>query len=342
MMDMIEIDGTYGEGGGQVLRTSLSLAALTGRGVHFTGIRGGRRKPGLMRQHLACVKAVAEITSGTLEGAELNAQELTFKPGKIRAGNYHFVVGSAGSTILVAQTVIPVLLMADAPSHVTIEGGTHADGAPIYEFFEQVYLAALRKMGAEVAVKLDGIGFYPAGGGKILLEIQPVREWKPFSVLTRGKLLNSTLTALGSEIPTQILEDEIRICREDLQGQLQFRTRVREVESVGPGNVLLAILDFEEITEIFSICGDYGVTRKKVADRVAGMLQKYLKSSAPVGRFLADQLLLPMAIGAGGAFKTLAPTLHTTTNIEMIRKFLDVRIGLENLNDGTYIIDVTT
>ena len=152
---MIEIDGSFGEGGGQILRSSLSLAALSGKEVHFRNIRARRRKPGLMRQHLACARAVAEISGGTLSGAELNSQELTFTPGTIRAGNYRFVVGSAGSTILIAQTVLPCLLRADGSSTVVIEGGTHAANAPIFEFFDRVYLSCLRRMAASAAWRDD-------------------------------------------------------------------------------------------------------------------------------------------------------------------------------------------
>ena len=146
-MSMIEIDGSYGEGGGQILRTSLSLAAVTGKAVHFTKIRANRRKPGLMRQHRICALAAAEITGGKLTDAELNSQEMTFEPGSIRGGEYHFTTGSAGSTMLIAQTVVPILLHASEPSRVFLEGGTHTPGAPVFDFFDRVYLPCLRRMG---------------------------------------------------------------------------------------------------------------------------------------------------------------------------------------------------
>ena len=217
---MIEIDGTFGEGGGQILRTSLSLAAITGQAVHFVNIRAKRRKPGLMRQHLACVKATTEITSGNVSGAELNSRELTFEPGTIRGGDYRFVVGTAGSVTLIAQTVIPVLLRADAPSRVEIEGGTHVDQAPIFEFFDRVYLPALRKMGAEVTAKLERVGFYPAGGGKIVLEIQPIRTWNRFECLQAGNLKRALLTAVGHGVDGQIMEDELTVCKNKLNGNM--------------------------------------------------------------------------------------------------------------------------
>lgn len=337
---MIETDGTFGEGGGQILRTGLSLAAITQQAFHIVNIRAKRRKPGLMRQHLTCVRAAAEITGGTVTGAELNSRELIFEPGPIRGGEYHFAVGTAGNVTLIAQTVIPVLLHAQTASHVVIEGGTHTDQAPSFEFFDRVYLAALRKMGAEVTARLERTGFYPAGGGRIALDIQPVKTQKRFECVETGKLLACSLTAAGHDIDAKILDDELAICMESLPAGIEPVTAAEDADSPGPGNVLYAQLEFEKITELFSVCGHCGIARRKVAERVAGMMNKYLFFKAPVGVFLADQLLLPMAVGAGGRFLTTAPSKHTLTNIEVIRKFLHIDVKLENQNNGTYMIEV--
>lgn len=337
---MIEIDGTFGEGGGQILRTSLSLAAITGQAVHIVNIRAKRRKPGLMRQHLACVKATAEITGGHITGAELNSCELTFEPDKIHGGDYRFAVGSAGSVTLIAQTVIPVLLCADGPSHVVIEGGTHTDQSPIFEFFDRVYLPVLRKMGADITAKMDSIGFYPAGGGKIVLDIQPVKSWNRFECMQAGNLKRSMLIAMGCSIDKQIMEDEVFICKDKLEVKEGFRHESQVVKSPGPGNVLYAQMEYENITELFSVCGAFNVSRREVGERVAGMVNKYLALNVPVGRFLADQLLLPMAIGAGGKYLTPPPSKHTQTNIEVIRTFLNTDIELENRKNETYVIEV--
>ena len=337
---MIEIDGTFGEGGGQILRTSLSLASVTGQAVHIVNIRAKRRKPGLMRQHLACVKAIAEITRGRISGAELNSLELTLDPETIHGGDYHFAIGSAGSVTLIAQTVIPALLCANVPSHVVIEGGTHTDQSPIFEFFDRVYLPALRKMGADITAKMESIGFYPAGGGKIVLDIQPVKMWNRFECMQAGSLKRSMLIVMGFGISKQIMEDEVTIFKEKLEVKDGFRHESQEVKSHGPGNVLYAQMEYENITELFSICGAFNVSRREVGERVAGMVNKYLMLNVPVGRFLADQLLLPMAIGAGGKYLTAPPTKHTQTNIEVIRKFLNTDIELENRKNETYVIEV--
>lgn len=337
---MIEIDGTFGEGGGQILRTSLSLAAITGQAAHIVNIRAKRTKPGLMRQHLACVTAVTEITGGHVSGAELNSRELTFEPGTIHGGDFHFAVGSAGSVTLIAQTVIPALLCADVPSHVVIEGGTHTDQAPIFEFFDRVYLPALRKMGAEITAKMESIGFYPAGGGKIVLDIQPVKTWNRFECMQTGKLNRSLLIVMGCDIDRQIMADEVFICKDHLEVKEGFQHETQNVKSPGPGNVLYAQMEYENITELFSVCGEFNVSRREVGKRVAGMVNKYLMLNVPVWRFLADQLLLPMAIGAGGKYLTAPPSKHTQTNIEVIRKFLNTDIELENRKNETYVIEV--
>ncbi len=337
---MIEIDGSCGEGGGQILRTSLTLAALTGQAVRLRNIRANRRKPGLMRQHLTCAKAIAEITGGALAGAELNSQELTFTPGSIRAGEYRFVVGSAGSALLIAQTVLPCLLCADGVSRVVIEGGTHASNAPIFDFFSRVYLPCLRRMGAELTASLDRAGFYPAGGGRITLEIQPVQNWNRLEIMESGMLRSARLTVLQSGIAPQIAEDEIRFCRNALESAEKFRTEIREVPSPGSGNVMFAELEFEQITELFSVCGEIGVSRREVAERVAKLVNHYRAAQVSVGSFLADQLLVPMAIGAGGKFLTLPPSRHTQTNIHVIKRFLPVQIITKNRKNGQFIIEV--
>jgi RNA 3'-terminal phosphate cyclase (ATP) len=339
---MIELDGSIGEGGGQILRTALVLSALTGKQLRLRNIRAKRRKPGLMRQHLACVKAVAEITAGEIKGATLNSQELFFAPGSIRGGDYHFVVGSAGSAVLIAQCVIPCLLHAKTGSRVLIEGGTHAGGAPIFEFLDRVYLPCLQRLGTNLRVKLERVGFYPAGGGRISLEIEPQGRWLRGEFYERGKLLHAGLVTVSHGIDEQIVRDELRFCRGAMQTRPGFTERIETVEAYGPGNVLFAELAYEGISELFSVCGDFGIGRRVVGERVAAMVNRYLAQDAPVGSFLADQLLLPMAIGAGGGFRSCKASCHTLTNIEVIKTFLDVDINVTEDGADLYTIEVKT
>ena len=338
-MNTIEIDGSFGEGGGQMLRTSLSLAAITGQAVHFTKIRANRKKPGLMRQHRLCAVATAEICGGTITGAEINSQEMNFTPGRIKGGEYCFDIGSAGCTTLVAQTILPVLLFADEPSRVVLKGGTYVSKAPSFDFFDRVFLPCLRSMGADVTANLVRPGFYPVGGGEVVLEIKPIGKWRPLELVEGGDVVGGRITALGCRLKQEILEDEVRITSEKM-GDGEWLTEIREVEALGSGNVLFLELERQNITELFSVCGEYDLSRKAVACRVAQMARKYISSKAVVGVFLADQLLLYMALGQGGKYLTLPPSLHTETNAEIIRRFLNVEIEMENLKNGTYMIEV--
>ena len=338
---MLTIDGSIGEGGGQILRTALSLAAITGTPVRFERIRARRPKPGLMRQHLACVKAVAELCGGELSGAELNSQELELKPGAIRGGSYRFVIGSAGSTILLAQTLLPVMLFADSPSVVTLEGGTHADHAPVFEFFAQVFLPCLRKLGVTVDTTLDRYGFFPVGGGQITLSTMPARAWRQFSLTERGDLREARVTALGSGLDRAILTDELQFFQAGLADTPAFSGKISEVPSPGSGNVLFAELRYANLTELFSTCGNFSLSRANVAKRTLGQVMQYLRNGWVVGQYLADQLLLPLALGAGGHYLTGQPTRHAETNAEVIRKFLNVKINFIPQTDRLYEMEVS-
>lgn len=211
MADFIEIDGSLGEGGGQVLRTSLTLSAVTGQPVWIEKIRAGREKPGLKRQHLTCVKAVAEICGAKVSEIGVGSGELEFIPGEIKGGDYHFDVGTAGSVTLVAQTVLPVLLKADTPSTVTITGGTHVPFAPIWEFFAETYLPELRRIGARIEAELVACGFYPAAGGVVKLKVWPMDESKVaknYSLTDLGEYRGGKVVGVVSSIPDSIAEAE--------------------------------------------------------------------------------------------------------------------------------------
>lgn len=318
------LDGSFGEGGGQILRTSLSLSALTGRPLRLEKIRAGRQKPGLKRQHLTAVKAVAAICGARVEGAELGSMQLDFSPGAIRGGSYRFDVGSAGSAVLVAQTVLPVLLRAPASSEIEITGGTHVSFAPCWEFFAESYLPQLRAMGARVEAECETLGFYPAGGGRIRLHVEPFRDEdaRPYSLTETGTLRRARVTAVVSGIPIDIAESEAKILCEKFP-ELALERDVREVDSPGPGNAVWVTLEYERVTAIFSEVGSYDLSRKVVAHRVMNAVRKYLKTGAPVGPHLADQLAVPIiALTGAGTFVKGKDTLHETTNWETIRAFL--------------------
>lgn len=298
MAEWIEIDGSVGEGGGQVLRTALSLAAITNREVSFSNIRAKRDKPGLKRQHLTCVNAVAEISGAKVSGNEVGSMDLEFAPKGINGGDYRFDVGTAGSVTLVAQTVIPVLLKAEKPSSVTITGGTHVPFAPIWEFFSLAYLPELRRMGARVEADMECCGFYPAGGGIVKLRIWPFDESKKperYALDDLGAYRGGKAVGVVSSISRAIAEAEVGIICNQFR-ELHLAPEVREVESFGPGNYAYAELDYERASVVVSSVGTYNKSRKAVANEIVQQLREFIKSGKACEKHLADQLLLPLCL----------------------------------------------
>ena len=203
---MISIDGSFGEGGGQILRTALGLSLVTGQPFRIEKIRAGRRNPGLLRQHLTAVKAAAKIGQAEIAGVNIGSTQLTFTPGRVAHGDYQFAVGTAGSATLVLQTILPALLVSgdqDQQTQLTIEGGTHNPFAPPFDFLSQAFLPLLERMGVRVEARLERYGFYPAGGGRIEITIKPAKRLEPIELNERGKILNRRATALGSSSAAQ-------------------------------------------------------------------------------------------------------------------------------------------
>ena len=337
---MIEIDGSLGEGGGQILRSSLALSALTGQAVRLTRIRAGRPRPGLMRQHLTAVEAAAAVCGAETSGAALGSGTLTFKPGTVRGGTFHFPIGSAGSTTLVLQTVLlPLLLRADTPAEVVIEGGTHNQYAPPFDFIKHVYIPLLQRMCGRVEVEIERHGFYPAGGGRIRARIEPTPRLQPLELLTRGECLERRAVALSSAIRHSVGHEEAYLMTRLLAWPTECAAH-QDVESPGPGNAAFAHVRFEHTAELFTAFGERGLSREAVARRVAEQTKRFLDSEAPVGSHLADQLLLPLALAGGGRFRTLPATEHTKTNIDVIQRFLPVRIRTTELSHSSIEIEV--
>jgi len=322
MKNILHIDGSQGEAGGQVLRTSLSLSMITGTPVRIDNIRAGRVKPGLMRQHLACVKAAQAITDAEVSGAEVGSTIISFKPKAIKAGDYHFSVGTAGSTMLIFQTVLPALALADKESHVTFEGGTHNIFAPSFDFVALAYLPVLQKMGFDVVMTLNQHGFYPQGGGHWQATIKPVTDIRALELLQAGALLDREAIATSANIPAHVAVRELA----EIAKQCQWPSealRSQQVDSRGNGNILSMRLYHEHCVEVVESVGKIGVSAEKVARQAIKMIHRYQAAAVPVGEHLADQLLLPMAIGAGGVFRTLKPSSHALTNMTVIQHFMD-------------------
>ena len=337
---MLTIDGSKGEGGGQILRTALALSLVTGTPFRIEKIRAGRAKPGLMRQHATAVRAAAEISRANVTGGDPGSMELTFAPGAVRGGTYRFAVGTAGSATLVLQTVLPALLRADAVSTLTLEGGTHNPSAPPFEFLRDSFLPQLAKMGANVVATLERPGFYPAGGGRFTVTITRVDTLRPLSLLTRGALRARRVEARIAGVSTSVAERELSAIARVLDWERRDMTRIDLPAAYGPGNVISIVLESDEVTEIVTGFGERGVSAETIATRVAKEAARYLALDVPVGEHLADQLILPMALAGGGTFRTLAPSMHTTTQAELIPLFLPIAVEAMREGEDAYRISV--
>lgn len=340
-MKIIEIDGSEGEGGGQILRTSLALSMHTGTPFVLNNIRAKRAKPGLMRQHLTCVNAAAAISGAQVEGAALNSQTLSFTPGVVKAGDYEFNVGSAGSCTLVLHTVWPALLFTEGVSRLVLKGGTHNPMAPPFHFLDLSYAPLMRKLGAPVQLELKRHGFYPAGGGVIHAQISGAASTlAPFDLLERGAPRGSYAECLCASIPRSVARRELQELQRLLGWEDEQLRHGNARQDEGPGNALMAILEFDAVIEVFTRLGERGVTSEQVAQSLVAEVRKFQSApSAAVGPYLGDQWALPLALavhqtGRAASYTCSLLTQHALTQFETIQRFLPVRITTEPLEEG--------
>jgi RNA 3'-terminal phosphate cyclase (ATP) len=334
---MLVIDGSRGEGGGQILRTALSLSMVTGTAVRVERIRAGRAKPGLMRQHLVCVRAAQAVCGARVDGDAPGSTTVTFRPGAIRAGAYRFAIGSAGSTTLVLQTLLPALLLADGPSELMLEGGTHNDLAPTVDFIQLAFLPVLAAMGAAVKGHLERFGFYPAGGGAWRVMVEPWRDRRPLRLVEAHDCSGREALVTSCMVPGHVARRELAVVQAGLGWSVQ-ECRSREVRSEGPGNLISLRLHGGGRGLVVEAIGRHGVSAERVAGNAVAALGRVLAAGVPVDEHLADQLLLPMALGLGGEFRTLRPTGHTLTNMEVIRAFTGRAFEVRELGPDDWII----
>jgi RNA 3'-terminal phosphate cyclase (ATP) len=337
---MIIIDGSYGEGGGQVLRSSLSLSALTGQAVRIEKIRAGRRKPGLQAQHLTGVLAAARLCDAVLEGARFGSTTLTFTPQKPpQAGEYRFDVaeqrkgGSAGSTALVLHTVILPLAWASGESKVTVRGGTHVAWSPPFHHLDQVYLGMLRRLGADSRAKVGRYGWYPRGGGEVTVWVTGAaeRSFKPQPLEERGELRRLWGLSAYSNLPAHVgnrqKERAFRLLRE---AGLHPRLEVLRAPSAGIGTAVILVAECDHVLAGFSALGARGKPAEEVAEEACQHFLRWWQSGAAVEMHLADQLLLPLALADGvSTFTTCRITQHLLTNAWVVQHFLPVEIDVE-------------
>jgi RNA 3'-terminal phosphate cyclase (ATP) len=318
---MIDIDGSMGEGGGQIVRTCLALAVCTGTAIALHNIRARRRNPGLRPQHLAAVRAAAAICSAQVTGDSTASQALTFRPGPIRPGHYEVDVGTAGSTMLVLQTILPPLSLCDRPSELLLRGGTHNPRAPTFEFVRDAYLGLLRHLGFQAQVTLERHGFFPKGGGIARASIEPHRQAGALELMERGPIVRCQARVLIAQLPDHIAQREIGVLRQQLRLPPDS-CLVERVDARGAGNAVYVRIDCAHLTTVFDGFGTRGVTAESVASAVGHEVQRYLDANVAVDRYLADQILLPLALASGGRFSTMPLSSHAQTNIAVIQRLL--------------------
>lgn len=339
----ITLDGSLGEGGGQILRSALALSLITGRAFRIHRIRAGRSKPGLMRQHLACVEAAVRIGSATAEGATLGSQELTFTPGPVVTGTHEFRIASSGSTMLLLQSILPPLLLAGEPSELVLEGGTHNPFAPPFPFIEQAFLPLLRRIGFNVSATLERPGFHPNGGGRCRVSIRPADDLNRLR-LEPVPAPGAPTTVWGrvclAGLPRQIAQREAEILRRRLALEPEGCTIEEHDEVLGPGNTVHVGTHGDGFYNVFTGFGAPRVRAEQVAGDAIAPAETFIASGAAVEEHLADQLLLPLAIARGGGFTTTAPSHHTQTQAFILREFLPVNVTTQPVTSTVWRVQV--
>jgi len=335
---MIIIDGSEGEGGGQVVRNSCALSIATGTPLRITNVRGNREKPGLMRQHVTAVEAAAMISQAEVRGLAVGSKEIAFFPGKVVPGDYHFAVGTAGSTGLVLQTVLMPLAMANAPSRLVLEGGTHNMLAPPFDFISRCFLPIINRMGPGVSARLERHGFYPRGGGRVVVEIEPA-PLRSIDCVERGAATGVMGRVLFANLAEEVAQRLLARARKDLPDWPPLAMDIQQLPAdEGPGIILMLESGHEAVTEIVSGFGQIGVPAEQLAKSAAARMRAYQASTAFAGPCLADQLVLPFSLAGGGRFTTGKPSQHLRTAIEIAARFNGGPIRLNPEPDGTHLL----
>ncbi|HEY9787443.1 MAG TPA: RNA 3'-terminal phosphate cyclase [Candidatus Obscuribacterales bacterium] len=340
---MIRIDGSFGEGGGQILRSAVALSIITGETVEIDNVRAKRKVPGLRPQHLTAVGSAAQICNARTEGLSEGSSRIVFSPQGVVPGRYHFKIGTAGSSTLVLQTVLPPLMMARGPSELVIEGGTHNPLAPTVDFVNNTFLPLLAKIGPEVKLVVEKFGFYPRGGGRIKVKIEPCNDLRQLHLNEPLKRTKVRACALVVGLPRHIGERELDMMKRLVPKISSDRLIVKpSTESLSPGNAVSIEVVSDVLTETFTALGKRGVPAEQVAEEAAMHANSYLSLGVPVYRHLADQLILPLALAGGGSFTTCALSLHTETNIEVVKSFLPVAVRIVESEPDRVKVEITS
>ena len=326
---VIKLDGAHGEGGGQILRSALTLAALTGHTFRLVNIRAARPRPGLAYQHLAAVRAAAAVTAAHVEGDRIGSRELLFVPGVTKPGSYRFEIGTAGATGLVMQTLIPPLALAHGVSDLVITGGTHVPWSPCYHYLDWHWRPLLARIGIPVTLELQRAGFYPQGGGVMQASLPGNVVPRPINLARRGRVRHVRGISAVANLPLEIAERQRRRALRSLHG-LEVDIEIRELVAQSRGTLLLLLVECEHSQACVFALGARGKPAERVAEEAGDSLLAFLDSGAAVDPWIADQLLLPLAIAQGRSeLHTSRVTGHLLTNAAIIRNFLPVEIKID-------------
>lgn len=334
--DIVRIDGSFGEGGGQILRTALSLSAITQRPFEIYNIRANRKTPGLSHQHLQAVNATAQICNAEVVGNQLRSTDLIFYPGAVIAGTYRLDIGTAGSVSLVLQTIFYPLSLVTRPSFVTIIGGTHVSHSPCIDYLTQQWLFFLKKIGFDAEIKTRRAGYFPRGGGEVFTQINPTTPQHPFQIENRGKLIQvKGLSAVSNLDITIAHRQQTQAKKKFLERNIPHDISIEETPALGKGTMLLLVGKFEHSQCCYFSLGAIGKRAETVADEACNEFFSFLETKGVVDEYLADQLIIPLALTKGRSqFITPRITQHLITNIEIVKLFLPVTIDvLGNLNE---------
>lgn len=332
---MVHIDGTFGEGGGQILRTSLALSCVLGRPMEITNIRTARKNPGLQPQHLTAVMAAATIAGAEVQGAELSSTTLEFRPNRTSGGTYHFNIaekkGSAGSTSLVLQTILLPLCFADQASLVTVQGGTHVPWSPSFHYLQAIVAPLLSRLGVHAEFSIQSWGWYPIGGGQVAVRITPARALRPLTVTDRGRLLRvsgiSSVSNLPGHIATRQRDRALAILgRQGIDASIETLS----APSAGKGSFLFLSAELEHFSAGFGSLGAIGKRAEEVADEACDELLSHLRAQGALDQHLADQVVPWLAFCEGPSeFTTSRVTRHLLTNLWVVRQFMDIDVQVE-------------
>lgn len=333
----IELDGSRGEGGGQILRSALALAALTGRPFRLLNVRANRPKPGLQPQHLMCVKAAGAICGGTYKGASVGSSALDFEPGPVKAGTYTFTIGTAGATSLVLHTVyLPLALRGGTASTVTITGGTHNAHAPCFHFNQITWGGYLQRLGIDIDQEMTRPGFYPRGGGEVRATVHPCPRVYGLTLTTIPDLTTADGFSAVANLTEGIARRQARRLSVRLRDAgVEANVPLEEWQALNPGTVAAVVFRQAPVPTLFFGLGERGKPAEAVADDAADEALAYRAAAAPVDPHSADQLLLPLVFSPDGSeYHTSEVTRHLTTNIDTVRAFVDREVVLDGREGG--------